>query len=612
MDADLLMDEVHGRERAAEVAVGHAPADLVLEGGRIVDVYTGRIFGGDVAVAGDRIAAVGDVSRCIGERTERVDCRGQFVLPGFVEPHLHIGSSQLTIERLAEVLVARGTVAMSTCFYEPGIVGGLESVLECVERSVGTGLDVLLSPFAGCLGQGELGASRMRPEEMHRLVEHERCVEVREWSYPSFQLPGMRDLYVDTLRRGRVVGGHLEGLTGPMLQGSAALGVCSDHETGTAEEALEKVRAGVIVQVREGSAARDLANVIRAITEYGADASCFAFSTDEQELDSLVEDGHMDHKLRLAVAHGVSPVDAVRMATLGGARSLGVERHYGAVAPGRVASLVVVDDLSAFRVRRVVAQGRLAAEDHRYLLDHSPRPYRDEWSQTVHLDRPLEASDFLLPVDGEATVRVIGVTPGVLVTEELTERVTFVGGRLPAGSGLAKLAIADRHTGSGRLGVAPVRGLDIVRGAVATPINPGAVNLMVLGTDEDDMALAANRVADLGGGIVVVRDGEVRAEVDLPIWGIVSDRPVDEVAPACIEVARALREDLGCPHHGILGNAGFACLPSAIPALKLSDHGLVRVDRLTGRELVSLVVDGDEQPPGGRDGAATTLAGGGR
>ena len=593
---DLVMSEVEGRERAAQVAVGAAPADLVLEGGRIVEVYTGRILSADVAVAGDRIAAVGDVGHCIGESTRRIDCTGQFVLPGFVEPHLHIGSSQLTIERLAEVLVARGTVAMSTCFYEPAIVGGLEAVLECVDRSVGTGLDVMLSPFGGSLGQGEFGSSRMTPDELRGLVAHDRCVEVREWSYPSAQLPGSRDVYIDAMRRGRVIGGHLEGLTGPMLQGSAALGCCSDHETATAEEALEKVRAGVIVQIREGSAARDLTNVIRAITEYGADPTCFAFSTDEQELDSLVEDGHMDYKMRLAVAQGLSPIDAVRLATLGGARSLGVERNYGAVVAGRVASLVVVDDLAGFRVRRVIAQGRVAAEDHRYLLDRTPKPYRDAWSDTVHVAREFNADDFLLPVDGVATVRVIGVTPGVLLTEERTERLDLTGGRLPEGQGLAKLAIADRHDGSGRIGVAPIRGLDIERGAVATPINPGAVNLMVIGTDEEDMAIAANRIAELRGGIVIVRDGEIRAEVALPIWGIVTDRPVDETAEACIAVARALREDLGCPHHGILGNAGFACLPAAIPSLKLSDHGLVRVDRITGRELVPLEADESAAP----------------
>jgi adenine deaminase len=591
---DLLMKEVEGRERAARVAAGEAPADIVLEGGRIVEVYTGRVLAADVAIAGDRIAAVGDVSACVGPSTERIDCTGRFVLPGFVEPHLHIGSSQLTIERLAEVLVARGTTAMSTCFYEPAIVGGLDAVLECVERAEGTGLDVMLSPFAGSLGQGELGSSRLTPDELRGLLAHERCVEVREWSYPSHQLPGSREMYVEAMRRGRVIGGHLEGLTGSMLQASAALGCCSDHETATAEEALEKARAGVIVQVREGSAARDLANVVRAITEYGADPMCFAFSTDEQELDSLVEDGHMDYKMRLAVAQGLSPVDAVRLATIGGARSLGVERDYGAVAAGRVASLVVVDDLASFRVRRVIAQGRVAAEDHRYLLDTSPRPYREAWSNTVRVAREFTAEDFLLPVDGTATVRVIGVTPGSLLTEELVERLDLTGGRLPAGQGLAKLAIADRHDASGRIGVGPVRGLDIERGAVATPINPGAVNLMVIGVDEQDMAIAANRVAELRGGIVVVRDGEIRAEVALPIWGIVTDRPVGETAAECIAVARALREELGCPHHGILGNAGFACLPAAIPSLKMSDHGLVRVDRITGRELVSLEVEPSE------------------
>ena len=266
----------------------------------------------------------------------------------------------------------RGTVALSTCFYEPAVVSGPRPVHDLLERSLGTGLDVLFSPFGAALGEGPLGASRTTFEDLLEFLRHERCVEFREWSYPGSKRPGARQLWLEAMEHKRVLGGHLEGLTGPLLQASVALGACSDHETGTAEEAFEKTRAGVIVQAREGSAARDLAEVVRAITEHGADAACFAFSTDEQELHSLVRDGHMDHKLRLAVREGVAPVDAVRMATLAGARSLGVERNYGAVAAGRIASLVLVDNLGDFGVRRVIAQGRLAGAGRSLRLGTRP------------------------------------------------------------------------------------------------------------------------------------------------------------------------------------------------------------------------------------------------
>ncbi|MBS1878432.1 MAG: adenine deaminase [Actinobacteria bacterium] len=601
----LVEAEALSRERAAEVAVGRAAADLVLRGGRVVDVYTRRLVRADVAIAGDRIAAVGEVAQTIGDATEAVDCDGFFVLPGFVEPHLHVGSSGLTIERLAEVLVARGTVAMSTCLYEAAVVLGLPAVEELLDRSPGTGLDVLLSPFGGALGMGPLGASRMGPEELRTLVEDERTVELREWNYPSSKLPGSRELWLEAMRRNIVVGGHLEGLRGPLLQGSVALGVCSDHETATAEEAAEKVAAGVIVQIREGSGARDLRAVLPAITEHGLDAGCFAFSTDEQELDSLVEEGHIDRKLRMAVREGLGPIDAVRMATLGAARSIGVERNYGAVAPGRVASLAVVEDLAEFTLRLVVSRGQVAAENGEYLLARSERPYPAPWSETIHLERELEAEDFLIDHPG-GTLRVIGVTPGSLATAELIEEVELEDGRLPAGSeGVAKLAVADRHEASGRIGLGLIRGLEITGGAVATTINPGVSNLMVIGDDEDAMALAANRVRALGGGTVVASADRVVAELALPLLGLFSHRPVAEVATGSEQVARALRETLGCPHAGILTNAGFACLASVIPALKLCEHGLVRVGHLDPPQPVELALDGAFTAPA--QAATTTL-----
>lgn len=586
MGADNRMDraeaEAEQRSHAADVAAGARPASLVLRGGRIVDVYGRRIAAGDVALAGERIAAVGDVAHAIGEGTEVLDCDGLFVLPGFVEPHLHVGSSQLTVERLAEVLVPRGTIAYSTCFYEPAVIGGAEAVHALLDRSTGTGLDVLLSPFAAALGQGPLGASRFTVDDLLALLRDERCVELREWGYLMAQVPGARELYVEALRHGLTIAGHLEGLRGPLLQASVALGCCSDHETATADEAVEKTRAGVIVQIREGSGARDLEALVPAITEHGADPAMFAFSTDEQELASLVEEGHLDHKLRMAVREGLAPLDAVRMATLGAARSMGVERDYGAVAPGRIASLALVDDLAGFRVRRVVARGRLAAEDGEYLLERSNAAYPEAWSDTIRLARPLTAEDFAVAAGG-GPVRVIGVRPGSLLTEELEERVTPT-------SSLAKIAIADRHEASGRIGVALIRGLDVARGAFASTINPGMANLMVVGVEEADMALAANRVAELGGGIVVARDGEVRAEVALPIFGLLSHEPLQSTSAACLAVDRALRDELGCPHPGILTTAGFVCLASAIPSLKVCDHGLVRVERGRPPEVVALAV----------------------
>jgi adenine deaminase len=582
------LDSTRQRLDAADVAAGKRPADLVLRGGRVVEVHTGRILRLDVAVAGSRIAAVGDVSHCLGPGTTTLDCSGRFVLPGFVEPHLHVGGSQLAIEGLAGVLLEHGTVAVGTCFYEPAVIAGADAVEELLGRAAETQLDVLLSPFhAAALGLGAFGnLGRFGLDDLLRLVAHPACVELREWNWHVAQIPlaELQEVWRAALERRVTLGGHLEGLTGPVLQASVALGAQSDHETGTAEEALEKVQAGVIVQMREGSGARDLANLVTAITERGADPRCFAFSTDEQELSSLVTDGHIDHKLRLAVAAGVPPVEAVRMATLNAAASLGVQRDYGAVAPGRVASLAVVEDLATFRVTTCVARGAVVGEVA------SPRPYPAAWRDTVRVERTFDAGDFALRVDdGTAPVRVIGVTDGSLLTEERVETLDVDGGRLdPRPAGIAKIAVFDRHEGGSRGAVGLIRGTGVEAGAFATTVNPGMMNLLVVGADDDDMAVAANRVVELGGGIVVVRDGEVRAEVALPLFGILSDAPAHEVAAACVAVERAVGDELGSRVRGVLTLVGFACLAVSIPALKICDRGLVRVAR-DSQEAVELL-----------------------
>lgn len=592
-------DPAAERLAAAAVAARERPADLIVAGARVVEVHTGHVLAADVAVAGPRIAVVGDVSGCAGPATRVLDWSGLVLLPGLVEPHFHVGGSQLPIEALAEVLVSRGTTALGTCFYEPAVIAGPEAVIELLDRADETGLDVLLSPFhAAALGLGAFGGTgRFGLDDLVRLVGHPACVELREWNWgvSRIPLPELGDAWRRALAGRIVVGGHLEGLRGPELQASVALGARSDHETGSAEEALEKARLGVCVQAREGSGARDLLPVLRAVTELGADPRCFAFSTDEQELASIARVGHVDHKLRLAVGAGVAPVEAVRMATLNAALSLGVQDDLGSVAPGRVASLVAVRDLSSFAVEHVVARGRVAVEGGRYLLGRAPAPYPAAWRSTVRVERSLDAPAFRLPVgDGEHRLRVIGVTPGSLLTEELVEQVAVSDG-LPAGpAGLARIAVVDRHAGGEAMTVALIRGLEVSAGAVAATINPGLADLMVVGVDGEDMALAARRAVELGGGIVAARGGSVRAEVPLPLLGIFSDAPAADTAARCLDLERAIAGELGSSLDGLLTTAGFACLAVSIPALKVCARGLVRVSRTT-QERVDLVAGPDDR-----------------
>ncbi|MEX1141005.1 MAG: adenine deaminase C-terminal domain-containing protein [Thermoleophilaceae bacterium] len=589
--APIVADLVAERARAADVAAGRAPADAIVAGATVVDVYARGTRRADVAIAGGRIAAVGDVGHCVDASTRRYDCDDLYVLPGLIEPHFHVGFSQVSIERLAELLVPMGTIALSGCFSESASIVGGAVVEEQLERLAGSGLDVLLSPFyASALGPciGSYGR-----EELLALVADERCVEVREWSDGAARnLPdGLDEVWAEGLRRGRAIAGHMASQTGPALQASVARGVRSDHETVTAAEAVERARLGVTVQMREGSALRDMDALLPAIVDDGADPDMFSFCSDEQELHDLVERGHIDGKLRMAVERGVDPIEAVRMATLNAARSMGLDADYGSVTPGRLASLALVEDLSDARVQMTFSRGRLMAERGRYLGDAAASSYPPEWSDTVHVRGPLAMRDFAVDIaDGDAQpVRVVGIAPGSAVSEELHETVRVESGRVVGAPGLAKLAMIDRHEASGRIGVGLARGLGIESGAFAATINAGAFNLMVAGVDDEAMAIAANRAAELGGGIVVARDGAVRAELALPLFGIVSDAPLRDSVASAGRVARAMRDDLGSPVSGIVAVAGFACLAS-YPALKVTDRGLVRTSPAGEREIVGVSV----------------------
>ncbi|QWF20357.1 amidohydrolase family protein [Nocardioides sp. LMS-CY] len=573
------------REAAAAVAAGRAPADLVLTNARIVNVHTGRIQAGGVAVVGPRIAAVGSVDHCIGPDTTVVDAGRRFLAPGFIDSHIHLGGSQLVIRRLADVLVPRGTIALGTDFYEIATIAGREAVLHELEQAERSALDVLFSPaIFGVLGIGEFGnPGRFSWEDLFSLLDHPACVEFREWNCWSswLPMPQMRELHDRIIERGLTVGGHLEGLSGPTLQASVALGAVSDHETATTAEALERVGLGLTVQIRSGSAARDFDALVPAITEHGCPTSAFAFCTDEQELADMASHGHLDRLVRQAVAAGIGPVEAITMASLTSARSMGVDDDYGSVQPGKLASFLLVDDLRALTISSVYARGRLVAEHGQMLAPVEPEGYGAEARALTVVTTSIAADDFCFgDRSGTYAMRVVGVTEGSLITEERIEDVELKSGRPDrAERDLATIAVIDRHEGGAERFTGLISGLRIRRGALAATVNPGMMNLMVLGVDEEDMAIAARTVADSSGGLAVVVDGTVVAHVPLPIYGILTDDPTDEVVAACQQFEHAIETEMGSDFQGLVSAAGFTLLAVSIPSLKITSRGLVHVVR---------------------------------
>ena len=591
----MLNSTADGSRGLAAVAMGDEPADLVVRGGRVVDVHSGSTYRADVAVKGDRIAAVGDVAYTVRDETTVIDAGGQFVVPGLIDTHIHVGGSFLPPTELARLLIPHGTAAIGTCFYEAATIAGVDGLRQLLTESERTPLKVLLSVFHSCYaGMGPAGnPGRVSAEELLGLLDLPQAVEIREWSVfneragdPVFQQ------FVDRAReRNLIVAGHLEGQTGRALQASVALGAHSDHEVGTAAEALEKLRLGVRIQVRQGAAAWDLNSVLTAVTELGADSRYFMFATDEQEPHHLADHGHIDNLVRMAIAMGVDPIAAVRMATLNAAEYLRLTEHLGSVAPGRIAHLLLVDDLRRFTIDRVIADGKLAAEDGKYLLPSTRPDYPAGWRQTIRV-APLRADSFTIaaPSNDPVDVRVIGITPGSLLTEERVTTMYPVDGELRSdvARDLVKICVVDRYEASGRIGHGFVTGTGLSTGAVATTVNPGLMNLLVLGVDDGDMLLAARRLAELGGGIVVAIDGDIVAEVPLPVLSIFADGSAEETVSAMRAAEDAMLTRMGASMPGLLAAVGFATLAVSIPALKVCDRGLVAVRR-DSSEFVSLV-----------------------
>ena len=585
------------RDELVAVARGDAPADLAIENGRLVNVNSGEIYPAGVAVKGARIAAVGDVGYTVGPETEIIDAGGRYLCPGLIDGHIHVGGSQLSMTEFARAVVPHGTTVISTDFYEIGVVGGRKAIRFALDELQATPVKVLLNiPPHAYLGHGPLGnTDNIRTEDVLDLLGWPECVGLAEWNVfvASVPVPGVRELTESAWDRKKLIGGHFGGVSSKLANATAALGVFSEHEATSAEEALDRLRLGVHIQAREGSAGRDLRHVVKAITEHRADPRHFSFSTDEQEADSLVLDGHVDHKVRTAIHCGVSPITAVQMATLNAAEYFRLGDDLGSIGPGKIADVVLVDELAEFNVRQVIANGRLVARDGTYVGELRAPGYPEYFLNTIKLARTTTPEDFVveapLGAGSTAKVRVIGVSEGSLVTEERHLDLPVSGGGVQADPkrDVLKIAVLDRYGASGRIGRAFVQGFGIKAGAIGSTFNPGQMNLMVAGTNDRDMSLVANRIAELGGGYVVARNGEILGELPLPLLGLFADEPVEQVVGRLQVINEAIRTHLGTDFPGLHTSVAFVCLAVSIPTLKVCDRGLADVRIM---ELVDLFV----------------------
>jgi adenine deaminase len=554
--------------RRLAVARGDEPADLVIRGGRVLSVFTREWLVADVAVVDGHVAGLGAY-----EGRETLDASGRYVVPGFIDAHMHLESSKLLVDEFARLVLPFGTTAVVADPHEIANVLGTDGVHWLIDVCDDIPLDVYFMA-SSCVPASQFESPRreLTPGDLDALLRRRRVIGLAE----MMNFPGVisgADSELAKLELARHVDGHAPGVLGRTLNAYAAAGIGSDHEAYTADEGRERLRAGMWLLIREATAARNLQALLPLLAEYGPGR--IAFCTDDREPEHIAADGHINGMVRDAVAFGIPPEDALVCASLNPALWHGLQ-GLGAIAPGYRADILVLPDLDRF-VPDVVLKNGAPVEEF-------PRATVPDWVRHTVRIGAFGPEMFRLPFDG-GEARVIGVIPGQIVTDSLVATLpTRAGEALPDPErDLAKIAVVERHLGTGRVGLGFVQGFGLKRGAIGSTVAHDAHNVVVVGMNDASMAAAVRRLANRGGGIVVVDGAEVLAELPLPVAGLLSDEPLEHVVEAAHALAAAARE-IGCTLDEPFQHLSFLAL-SVIPSLKLTDRGLVDVDRFALVEL---------------------------
>jgi adenine deaminase len=551
--------------RRLAVARGDEPADLVIRGAKVFSVFTREWLDGDLAIADGFIAGLGDY-----EGREVLELTGRYLVPGFIDAHMHLESSKLLVDEFARLVLPLGTTAVVADPHEIANVLGTDGVHWLADLCTDLPLDVFFMA-SSCVPASAFESPRrpLIPGDLEGLLRRRRVIGLAEMmNFPGVISGAKSELVKLGLPGATHVDGHAPGVLGKELNAYAAAGIRSDHEVSTLEEGRARLRAGMWVLIREASGARNLHALLPLVQEFGPHR--LAFCTDDREPEHIAEEGHVNSMVREAVAAGVAPEDALVMATFNPAQWHGLH-DYGALAPGYQADVLVLRDLETFVPELVLKGGEPVGE-----ITELEVP---EWVRHTVRIRPLSTNDLVIPWSGNGTARVIGIVPDQIVTDSLAEEPLVQNGRAVSDPDrdLLKIAVVERHLGTGRVGLGFVRGFGLRSGALASTVAHDAHNVVVVGVKDDDMLRAVRRLADTGGGVVVVDGGIVKAELRLPIAGLLSDATLPEViadSRACVDAARSL----GCELPSPFQTMAFLAL-SVIPKLKITDHGLVDVDR---------------------------------
>ena len=563
--------------RRISVASGKEPAETVVKNGRIIDVFNGEIIEGDIAIVDGYFAGIGKY-----EGKNVIDAKGRYVVPAFIDGHVHIESSLVTPSEFAKVLLPHGVTTVIADPHEIANVLGSAGIQYMLDSSENLPFDIyIMLPSCVPATSFENSGATLKADDLFPFYQHPRVLGLAE----VMNFPAVLHAEADMLKKisdakefGKKVDGHAAGLSGSDLNVYMAAGIRTDHESTTAEEAKERLKCGMYLMIREGTVAKDLRKLTPIINEFNSRRCLFV--TDDKHLDDLVIEGSIDHNVRLAIAEGISPITAIQMATINAAECFGLDDK-GAIAAGYKADFTLLEDLDTVKISDVYKDGIAVVIDGKLVFDCG----HNQKDITVGLKKSVNFNDIFnsnldIPLASNKA-NIIEIIPNSLVTLHIVEEVDVCGQGLFQPSTSAdqlKLAVIERHHMTKQIGLGIVKGLGLKSGAIATTIAHDSHNLIIAGTNNDDMVMAANTIKDMQGGMAVVKQGQILASLELPIAGLISDRPYQEVYSSLKELHLAL-EKLGANNEfNPFLTLSFLALP-VIPELKLTDKGLFKVSK---------------------------------
>jgi len=578
-----------------DVAMGRQPAELVIRAGTWVCVQTGEfIENTDIAIKDGRIAYIGpDASHCIGKDTRVIAAKGRYLVPGLLDAHMHVESGMLSVTEFVRAVVPHGTTGMFIDPHEIANVFGLDGIRLMVDEALQQPIHVWVQ-IPSCVPSSpvlERSGVTLSAQDVEQALGWEGVIGLGEvMDYPGVANADEKMVVELTAARnaGKVIGGHYPSMDhGREFHGYVAGGIEDDHEGTTLEGAVQRARQGMKVMLRYGSAWQDVIKQTKAITDLGLDSRHFLLCTDDSHAGTLLLDGHMDRVLRHAIQQGLKPMTAIQMATINTAEHFGLGREMGMLAPGRWADVVLVEDLNDFQVDLVIARGIVAAESGNLLLERPEVSIPDWVMNSVHLSSKLTAAAFILNADeslasqNKVTANVIGIIENQATTRHLKIDVSLNSAEVHSDlkGDLAKIALIDRHNATQNIQMGLVRGFGFNRQcAIATTVSHDSHNMLVVGTDDACMAMAANKLQEVGGGQVVILDQKVIGLVELPIAGLMSSESAAVVAAKAVTVLNGFK-DCGCKLNNPNMQLSLLALV-VIPEIRISEGGLVDVDNL--------------------------------